>query len=277
MTEVKLSHWKKFPPAILNIIIINVIVFVAQQMMVGDGNSSLTNTLSLHYFKADGFRWWQLFTHWFCHGSVQHLLGNMVVLWLFGQKIENLMGTQKFIIIYIASGIGATLLHLGLLHYEYMQLQGLVNAFQLSPTQPRFHAIFKQFLNSEVYNNNYREALNLDASWLNDPFNNQFTSEAKEITSLFLANAKTGITLGASGAVCGVMAAFGYLFPNDRVYGYLPFGIKYILPLILIAEIYYGAFYSAGSNIAHFAHAGGIIFGVIAVWIFNKFNRKHFY
>lgn len=278
MTEVKLGHWKKVPTAILNIIIINVIVFVAQQIIAGtNGRANVTNVLALHYFADDDFRWWQLFTHWFCHGSVQHILGNMVMLWFFGNKIENLMGSKKFIIIYCISGVGATLLHVGLLHYEYSGIENLVTTFNLSPTQVRFNTIYTKYLSSEVFNNTYLVANNLAISWLNDPFNPQFIPEAKELVNSVLANATKGITLGASGCVCGVLGAFGYLFPNDRVYGYLPFGIKYVLPLILIAEIYYGAFYSNGTNVAHFAHAGGIVFGILAAWLFNKFNKKDFY
>jgi membrane associated rhomboid family serine protease len=278
MNNVRLSQWHKIPPAILNLIIINCIIFLAQQVFIGANNqSNLTNILGLHYFKDSNFRIWQIITHWFCHANLSHLLGNMVMLWLFGSKIENLMGAKKFLIIYGISGLGASLLHLCLLHFEFLQIQSAVNNFNLWPTQAGFNKFFQKYLSSEVFTDNYVDIVKLNQSWLNDPFNTQFIEPAKEIMLQAFNNTNTGITIGASGAVCGIMAAVGYLFPNDRFYGYLPFPLKFVLPFVLIFEIYYGAFYSNGSNIAHFAHAGGIIFGFIGTWLINKIYKRDFY
>ena len=86
-------------------------------------------------------------------------------------------------------------------------------------------------------------------------------------------------TVGASGAVFGVLLAFGMLFPNTILYVYfaLPIKAKYFVALYGFFELYSGFENTPGDNVAHFAHLGGMLFGFILIKIWSKYNRKNFY
>jgi membrane associated rhomboid family serine protease len=88
-----------------------------------------------------------------------------------------------------------------------------------------------------------------------------------------------GITIGASGAVFGCLAAFGYLFPNSLIYLYflIPIKAKWFVMIYGAIELWMGVKNSAGDNVAHFAHLGGAIVGLIIVFFWNKSNRRSLY
>jgi membrane associated rhomboid family serine protease len=86
-------------------------------------------------------------------------------------------------------------------------------------------------------------------------------------------------TIGASGAVFGCLAAFGYLFPNTyiNVWFILPIKAKWFVLLYMAVELFATFKESAGDNVAHLAHLGGALFGFLLVWFWNKKNRRNFY
>ncbi len=94
-------------PVVLNLIIINVIVFVAQNVF--DKTIGLTNILALYSYDTGLFKPYQLVTHMFAHGGIFHILFNMYALWLFGSSLERLWGPKKFLIFYFVCGIAAGL------------------------------------------------------------------------------------------------------------------------------------------------------------------------
>src|SRR5487761_1924652 len=95
----------KFTPVVLNLIIINVIVFVAQ--MVFDSTFGLTNILALYSYNSGLFEPYQLVTHMFAHGGFFHILFNMYALWLFGTVLEKVWGPKRFLIFYLVCGLAA--------------------------------------------------------------------------------------------------------------------------------------------------------------------------
>jgi membrane associated rhomboid family serine protease len=223
----------RFPPVVKNLIIINVLVFIAQQTF-GNGNDTIENLFALHDVHSVYFKPHQLLTHMFMHGSFEHILFNMFALWMFGSLLENYWGPKRFLQYYILCGLGAALLHLGVL---YIQMEPVMQAFRL--------------LSSE-------EQLELIKS------------------PLFKVNVAT---LGASGAIFGCLAAFGYLFPNSLIYVYfmIPIKAKWFVLIYGALELWLGFRNSAGDNVAHFAHLGGAITGLIIVFIWNKTKRKTLY
>ena len=98
---------QRIPPIVLNLIIINVIVFVAQ--MVFDSSIGLTNILALYPYNSGLFKPYQLVTHMFAHGGFLHILFNMYSLWLFGSVLEKIWGPKKFLIFYFVCGLAAGL------------------------------------------------------------------------------------------------------------------------------------------------------------------------
>ncbi|MBS1668257.1 MAG: rhomboid family intramembrane serine protease [Bacteroidetes bacterium] len=222
------------PPVIKNLIIVNVLVFIAQQVFANNPYLNVDNTFALHDLHSVYFRPYQLVTHMFMHGGWDHLFFNMFALWMFGSILENVWGGKRFLTYYMICGLGAAVLYLGVLYYENAQL---LHAFSiLSPDQQQQIA---DGVNARV-------------------------NEA---------------TLGASGAIFGCLAAFGYLFPNSLIYLYffVPIKAKWFVLLYAGMEFYLGVRNSAGDNVAHWAHLGGALVGIILVIYWNRNNRRNFY
>lgn len=232
MTEFRPGRFQILPTIVKNLVIINVLVFLAEQVPLP--NINLFDTFALHTFQSPLFKPWQLITHMFMHADFFHIFFNMFALWMFGSILENLWGPKRFLTFYLISGLGAALCHLIVLYYENNQLLQQFYSMSLSERQVYADAITQR---------------------LNEP------------------------TLGASGAVFGCLAAFGYLFPNTYVYFYffIPIKAKWFVLLYAGAELVAALRSSAGDNVAHVAHLGGALAGFLMVYFWNKTNRKTFY
>ena len=100
--------FRNIPIVTKNLLIINVLVFLAS-MFVQIGGKSLDQWGGLHFFLASDFYLYQFVTYLFLHGGFTHLFFNMFALWMFGCVIENVWGPKKFLFYYLFSGIGAGL------------------------------------------------------------------------------------------------------------------------------------------------------------------------
>jgi membrane associated rhomboid family serine protease len=244
-----------FPPVIKNLLIINVLVYVAQLTL--QTQLHLTDKIELHAILppnlegalaktgelADmtSFNPYQLITYMFAHApdNIGHIIFNMFALWMFGRILENLWGGKRFLFFYLASGVGAALLHLAI---QYFRVSQAVHG--LSPDQ----------ILQEIGSGNQAFILSIQRS----------------ISS----------ALGASGAIMGIMAAFGYLFPNTELMIIpipIPIKAKWLVLGYIALDLFGGITNSSGDNIAHFAHLGGAIAGFLIVYIWNKTNRKSLY
>jgi len=78
--------------------------------------------------------------------------------------------------------------------------------------------------------------------------------------------------VGASGSVFGLLLAFGMMFPNSLIYVYfaIPIKAKYFVMIYGVIELYSGISNSAGDNVAHFAHLGGMLFGIFLILYWKK-------
>ncbi len=197
-----------FPPVLKNLLIANVVVYFVQMIFENMSFSGVPGWYILnHYFALNpitgvdqagipyNFQIWQLFTYQFMHGGFSHILFNMFVLWMFGMEIENVMGSRKFLLFYLACGLGA----------------GIAQT------------IIPPLLSQE-----------------------------------------SAPTIGASGAVYGVMIAFAMFFPDRYIFLYflIPIKAKYLITIMVIFE-----FMSVGNQsvIAHIAHAGGALVGFLFI------------
>ena len=219
---------------IKNLIIVNALVFFAQKIFGNNGPYGIENMFALHDIHSVYFRPHQLVTHLFMHGSFTHILFNMLALWMFGSILENLWGSKRFLVFYMLCGLGAALMHLGVL---YMEMDKVMDYFQQLPFDQQ-----QQLLYSDRFK-------------VNTP------------------------TVGASGAVFGCLAAFGYLFPNSLIYLYffIPIKAKWFVIIYAGLELWLGVQNSAGDNVAHWAHLGGALVGFLLVLYWNKRNRRNFY
>ncbi len=275
MVNIQLPTWSNLPKGVKCIMMILIVVFIAQ-LLIHYSSYSLTTLLGLHYWTSARFGWWQCISYAFCHTNLLYLIVNVTIIWLIGSKIEHIFGTKKFILLYITIVIGCALLYLLMLHYEYTHIKTLANGFTIAPSSQRFHNIVVRYMSSEIFFNNYYIANNLDKSWMHDIQNNQFSFEASELIDNLLWQTKNGLRTGAAPNICAIVTLYGILLPNDRFYGILPIAVKYVILVILPILVFFGAFLSAGTVIAHMAHAAGIVFGLIFAIGYKKFNKKSF-
>ena len=233
------TSFRELPEIIKNLLIINGLLFLATISLESYG-IDLRQLLGLHQFQSENFMPHQLITHFFMHGNFTHLFFNMFALWMFGKILENVWGAKRFLIYYMITALGAAALHLAVSQYQI---------YELSNEVPNLIELAKK----GRYN----------------PSNEN---------SLRLTQLVTTPTVGASGAVFGILLAFGMLFPNTLLYIYfaIPIKAKYFVMIYGALELYLGLSNNPADNVAHFAHLGGMLFGYILLKYWQK-NNTQFY
>ena len=115
---------ERIPPVTRNLLIINVIVYVATLV----NENFMIGTFAMFYPASPLFRWWQPLTHMFMHGGFWHILFNMYTLVMFGMVVERALDTKKFLILYFVAGLGAVALHTGVEWLEARHMMSVGNA-----------------------------------------------------------------------------------------------------------------------------------------------------
>lgn len=237
------------PPVVKNLLIINVLAYVAM-LMLSSQDFDLTEYFGLHFWKSEAFYPHQLITYMFMHSfTITHLLFNMFAVWMFGKVLESVWGSKRFLIYYMVTGVGAGLIQLLVI---YLRLMPLYN--QLSPEDLSY-----------ITENGYQ--LLQEGKNFTDPI-------AGKINLLLNVT-----TVGASGAVFGILLAFGMLFPNTELmllFPPIPIKAKWFVIGYGAIELYSGMANNAGDNVAHFAHLGGMLFGFFMIKYWQK-NSNQFY
>ena len=244
----KPSFFNSIPPVTRNIIIINIIVWLAT-LAFSQTNIDLVRMFGLHYFLSADFKIYQLVTYMFLHGSWAHIFFNMFAVYMFGQVIENSWGAKRFLIFYFITGIGAGL------------IQMLVNYFRIRS--------LLLGLPSDALDIVYGQGRDLLLQ--NPPVN--FVGELGDLNVIYNAT-----TIGASGAVFGILIAFGMMFPNVPlmlIFLPIPIKAKYFVVLYGLVELFMGFGNFGWDNVAHFAHLGGMLFGLIMVLYWRKKDKKN--
>lgn len=231
---------RSIPETIKQLIIINVIFYFGSQFI---GNLGY-DILALHYYENEKFLISQFITHMFMHGSPSHILFNMFGLWMFGSPLEQMWGRQKFLFFYISCGLGAALLQMLVYYSQIQTLYQVIELNNLSLSDPQ---LILNFMSERDYSN--------------------------------AVTAFNSVMVGASGAIYGVLVAFAFSFPNSKLMLlFLPFPIKakFFVPLLILIDLFFGISSFSVGPIAHFAHVGGAIIGLIMVlyWRKNQFNDR---
>jgi membrane associated rhomboid family serine protease len=258
MNQYSPGRFQILPPVVKNLLIINILFFVAT-IVVQRMGVDLNDILGLHYFGSEKFKPFQIITYMFMHGGFGHVFFNMFALWMFGYAIENFMGPKRFFIYYIVTGVGAALLHYGIYYLEMRPLLLPINNYLSNPENIDFQHQLINAINPII-----TQPLSLsDLSY--DLINN---------FKIDLLNQP--VVVGASGAVFGILLAFGMMFPNSVIYLYfaIPVKAKYFVIIYGLLELWFGVSRMGDSNIAHFAHVGGMIFGFILLkyWKIKRLN-----
>lgn len=261
------------PLVVKNLLIINILMLFADFVLSSSFNIQLTRILGLYYFESEYFRPYQFITHMFMHGGLAHLFFNMFALWMFGRVLESVWGSQRFLIYYFVTGLGAAVLHTFVNWIEISSMVNAANAFTNTPSPELFSA----FINNHISSPN-RQVYDFIITWGDDPGNQAYITQAVTMVENSLRFKMNIPTVGASGAVFGVLLAFGMLFPNTKLmllFPPIPIKAKYFVIAYGCIELYLGLT-RPGSNIAHFAHLGGMLFGFLLIKYWQK-NTRNFY
>ena len=233
------------PPVVKNIILLNGLMLIADWTAKGVFGIDLTAVLGLYFPKSEHFMPVQILTHMFMHANFMHLFFNMFALYMFGGILENVWGPKRFFIYYMVCGLGAAFVHESVIMFQYNKI-----IKNISPDQLQL-------------------VLNDGAAYLNEGkvFTNGLMKDLQMLLNV--------PTVGASGAVFGILLAFGVLFPNTQL-------MLLFLPVPIKAKYFvigYGAIElllavtQPGSNIAHAAHLGGMLFGYILIRYWRKTTK----
>ena len=230
------------PTVTKNLLIINIVCFIGSMIF-----DQATRFFGVFYPDSPFFKIWQIITYMFMHGGFGHLFFNMFALVMFGAVIERILGPKRFLNYYLICGLGALVLQYGVQAFEVYNIAGTVKA--------------SQFLNF-----NYTTGM----VSTNLPITQDQLGTLLSIYGTPL--------VGASGAIYGLLLAYGYLFPNAElmlIFLPVPIKAKYFIPILIVIEIVLG-FSSSGSSIAHLAHVGGALFGFILLKMWG-IKRTNYY
>ncbi|MBN2664919.1 MAG: rhomboid family intramembrane serine protease [Bacteroidales bacterium] len=240
--------FSSLPPVVKNLIIINILLLVLTWTAQSVFGYDLTSVMGLYFPKSEMFRPFQILTHMFMHAGIWHLFFNMFALYMFGGILENVWGPKRFFIYYMVCGLGAALVHESVIAVQYFKI---INT--ISPDQ--FQLVLA------------------DGAMV--------LSEGKQYADATMKNLQMILnipTVGASGAVFGILLAFGVLFPNTQLmllFPPIPIKAKYFVLGYGAIELYM-AVAQPGSNIAHAAHLGGMLFGYLLIRYWRKTSNTLF-
>lgn len=260
------------PPVVKNLIIINVLLLLATFILRNAG-IDLVEHLGMYYPASEKFRLHQIITHMFMHGGLTHLFFNMFALYMFGRVLESVWGSKRFMVYYFVTGLGAIVLHNFVNYLEFSSIQNSIEAFRNTPSPELLDQFVKR--NLPQASMQVRDFIN---TWYDSPENSSYAAEGIALMERIKELKMNIPTVGASGAVFGVLLAFGMLFPNTQLmllFPPIPIKAKYFVIGYGLIELYLG-FSKPGSNIAHFAHLGGMLFGYLLIKYWNK-KTTHFY
>lgn len=241
---------RSLPDIVKQLIIINVLFFLGSMSL---GNAAY-DLLALHYTQNPKFAPWQVLTHMFMHGSINHILFNMFGLWMFGGTLAKMWGSNKFLFFYLSTGLGAAALQLVINYFQISTVAGQLVEAGYSAT------VLTETLQSGQYNTAWSNVIS--------------QAELSQLLTSFNMS-----MVGASGALYGILVAFAFLFPNTElmiIFLPIPIKAKYFVPILLASDLFFGfSSYSLGP-IAHFAHLGGAVTGYIMMWYWKKqqFNKN---
>ncbi|MBO8477147.1 MAG: rhomboid family intramembrane serine protease [Bacteroidetes bacterium] len=232
------------PPVTKHLLLVNILIWIISSLLLHTQGFDLDKYLGLHYVKSPDFNPAQIITYMFMHDNrgIAHIFFNMFSLYMFGRLLEQVFGSKRYLFYYISTGIGAAAIQLLVIHLQIGSVEKLLSPEMISVVYAEGADALEQGLNF----------VNPNMAELNALIN----------TSI----------VGASGAVFGILLAFGMIFPNIPLYIFfipVPIKAKYVVIGYGLLELLFGIS-GTMSGVAHFAHLGGMIFGIIMILYWRK-------
>ncbi len=268
----------KLTDVVKNLLIINVLMFIAGMVLESFG-PQYSNMLALHYPGAeDVFQPYQIATHFFMHANLPHIFFNMFALVMFGSVLETLWGPKKFLFYYFFCAIGAAALHMLIFHIGVVELKSLRTAFLASPELATFIGFFEEVPSYILNYGPYKTLYNQLQAGFNEGVLVPGLVEGTEQLMNRCLQAKMAVPMvGASGAIFGLLLAFGMKFPNQElmlIFLPIPIKAKYFIPVLMGIELFLGVEQFEWDNIAHFAHLGGALAGFLLIIYWQRFGSR---
>lgn len=237
------SPFAGLPPVTKNLLIINALFLLATWVVRNTFGVDLNSYLGLYFPLSENFHPAQFGTYMFMHADLMHLFFNMFALFMFGRVLETYWGPKKFFLYYIITGVGAAVIQLIFKYIDYNSAISLL-------TEEQVAIVFEQGAQAL---REYKNFTNPDMAKFNIVLNSSM--------------------VGASGAVFGILLAFGMLFPNTELmllFPPIPIKAKYFVIIYGVVELFMGVANFSFDNVAHWAHLGGMIFGFILIKYWDK-------
>ena len=254
-------------PAAKNILIINGIIFILSDFV--GLRSYIIESFGMRYFHSENFQPYQILTYMWVHGGFGHLFSNMFSVLIFAPILEKVWGSKKFLIYYLATGIGAGILYSGINYYENYSFEVKVKSYEQNPSPESFRKLVLN--NSSEY---YNQLYDFIDSYEQNPSNSNDNLSIAYANDLLKVKSDVPM-VGASGAVFGILLAFAMLFPNMELmllFFPIPIKAKYVVLVYGIYELWSEINRMPGDNVAHFAHLGGMLIGYL---ILKYWKRKY--
>lgn len=277
----------RLTPVVKNLLILNIAFYVIVQIDLLAGQSTfggvegylgLQELLALHYPESPQFLPLQLVSHFFMHGGLMHIFFNMFALVMFGPPLEVNWGHRRFLFYYFVCAFGSAALHMTYTWWDMSQMQEAINAFAANPDLGIFNEYF-----SGVPLDQYRmedgSSVSGLANEIRDAIQGGNTAYAKDQGSMLMSEwyeTKRDIPMvGASGAIYGLLLAFGMYYPDYKlmlIFLPVPIKARYFIPILIVVELFLGFQRYSWDNIAHFAHLGGALIGFLLILYWRKFD-----
>ena len=240
------------PPVVLNLIIINVLFWAAASFVLPKFGIDLNSLLGLHYWSSSAFKPWQFITYMFLHdtSSLSHIFFNMFGLWMFGVVLERVWGGKKFLLFYLFTGVGA----------------GVIQELTWMIDFAKYGEMFRMAME------------NNDGSYLSAIITNAQHMTLSDMVRMKDEFFSIPVTVGASGALFGILLAFGWLFPEQKMFVIfvpIPIPARIFVAIYAVIELLLGVRGFSVDNVAHFAHLGGMIFAAILLLIWKRQGRLY--
>lgn len=263
---------QRLTPVVKNLLIINIVVYVLQFLLSG---IDFTGKISLYKIGSENFAPYQFFTYMFAHGGLFHILFNMLGLVFLGPLLESFWGSKRFLTFYLITGLGAGIIYNAIEFVRINNIRNDVEAYIISPNPSDFNRLIIDHIdnaNPKIFSFIDEFDRNPDNEYLEE----QSVVYARQ---LYTETLNFGSMLGASGAIYGILMAFGMLFPNTELmllFPPIPIKAKYLALGLGLIALFSGLNRSPGDNVAHFAHLGGMVFAFIMIKYWQK-GRDKFY
>ncbi len=273
------SFLGSIPPVVKNLLIINVLVFLASSIFQSSFGINLNDIAGLHFFMSEKFNPAQLVTYMFLHANLSHIFFNMFAVYMFGRVLEQVWGPKRFLTFYLITGIGAAVMQQIVQYIELKPFLDAVEFYKTNPSHADLVVLLRDYLhpatlemaqNTQVFTRAYDQMIASNPQ-------GAITLSLEFVQQFRIDYLNAFITIGASGAVFGILLAFGMLFPNTQLmllFPPIPIKAKYFVMIYGVMELFYGVGNFKADNVAHWAHLGGMLFGFFMI---RYWRRKGLY